>query len=144
MTNLYKHTKTNIMKKHALLNILFILLMAYSFGQTNDKLIAEFETKNMSGFGIVTKPVVNFKLYNDSLVKTVVGGTGFKQYEKNNMPVKTVFPYSFKETTLGDITDYEFQDETISIKVTITSKKHIVLHRIKDNFSDKITEMMYY
>jgi hypothetical protein len=132
------------MKKVSLVTVLIAGLILMSFAQKKDLPIVKFETRNQLVMGHIIRPITNFKIYNDSLVMTAIGGAGFNQYKKNNIPVKTVHPYKASITIIGDIHTYKYENETISIIISITNKKKVVVYRVKDLFTGKVSEMMYY
>lgn len=139
------------MKKIIIVFTLFVPLFGYNqtieidkiVTSINDTTILNFETKNMSLMGSLMRTTMNFKLYNDSLVSTMISGLGINQMKKNNIPLTSVYPYKFEKTTLGNSFTYKFENETISIIITY-NKKFIVLIRTKDSFSGQIAEIMYY
>lgn len=134
------------MKKIKLMMItlsMMCLMTMVSFGQ--DTIINKFQTKNMLVMGQIVKPIFEFTVYNDSLIQTIIGGFSFNQYEKRNVPTKTVLSIKLQDISIGDVKIYKFEDSTRSIKITFQPNgKAVVLFRVKDSFSGSINETMYY
>ena len=132
------------MKLKLMMITLIMCFMGITYGQT-DSLINEFETKNMLSMGINAKTTYYFKVYNDSLVQTITGGMGFKQYKKKNIPVKVVYSIKLQDISQGDFLYYKFENDTQSILITVRPNgKYTVTIRVKDSFTGEIGEIMYY
>ncbi len=122
---------------------LMMCLVGLTYGQT-DSLVNECTTNKVSIMGTIMSTTCTFNMYNDSLVRTSVSGAIFKNNIKNNIPNHDVTLLKLQNTSVGNIISYKYEDDTKNIQITFNKGKGIVLWKIKDSFSGKITEFMYY
>jgi hypothetical protein len=123
---------------------LMMCLVGLSYGQ-NDSLINESNTNKVLMMGNVMNSTYTFKIYNDSLVRTVTGGSMLKSAIRNKIPTSDVIILKLQILSIGNIKNYKYEDETKSIQISVKPNGDaIIIFRIKDSFSGKITELMYY
>ena len=131
-----------------LIFLIFISISVQSFSQEtvlieNDSAIAIVNTNKLSAMGNIVSAKYSFNLYNDSLVVNMTGGMGYKRALKMGV-AKQVHLLECNTMVQGEIVTYKYENDEKSIVITLTDKRKVVMFRVKDSFTGKVSEMMYF
>lgn len=121
--------------------LLFILLLSsyISFGQES------FETKNCVTNNAQTKITMKWTIKDSKFISEITDKSLIKRYQKSGIRTITEETVQFELQTNSGYKTYIFKDE--NKRVTIINKgeeKWLVKYELKDSFTGKIFEVLYY
>lgn len=122
--------------------LLFTLLITLTVITTQAQ-ESEFTTTHATVGGQATKMNIHFKVYNDSLVWEYTDKKTVKMLTRMNQPTTFTMPYPMTKEVYGSNEQFKYQDKLMKIMV-VTSGKPSVKIQSKDEFSEVVTEQLYF
>ena len=119
--------------------ILMLLATGFAFGQSFELI----KTKKISASNMAVGQRYDFKLYNDSLVKTITGGLGTGKIV--GTPERST-TYIAKQTakTLGASTTYTYQTADTRIIIVKAKSRRVITIEVKDSFTNEVNKVMHF
>ena len=116
-----------------------LLATGFAFGQSFELI----KTKKISASNMAVGQRYDFKLYNDSLVKTITGGLGTGKIVGTPEGSTT---YIAKQTakTLGASTTYTYQTADTRIIIVKAKSRRVITIEIKDSFTNEVNKVMHF
>lgn len=125
--------------------ILVFTFLLMSISLVAQEKIAEFCTTHANVGSGVTKMNIKFELYENKLVLNYLDKKTVKVMQKNGMKTSLVMSYDFKKEVNEYSEWYKYQDKSVQVVVILKgNKKPSVTIKTKDDFTDKVTEQLYF
>ena len=118
--------------------ILMLLATGFAFGQSFELI----KTKKILVSNMAVGQRYDFKLYNDSLVKTITGGLGTGKVV--GTPDGTI-TYVAKQTTVtAGSTTHTYQTADTRITIVKAKNRKVITIEIKDSFTNELNKVMHF
>ncbi len=118
--------------------ILMLLATGFAFGQSFELI----KTKKILVSNMAVGQRYDFKLYNDSLVKTITGGLGTGKVV--GTPDGTI-TYVAKQTTVtAGSTTHTYQTADTRITIVKAKNRRVITIEIKDSFTNEVNKVMHF
>ena len=124
--------------KKVTITLLTLLATGFAFGQSFELI----KTKKILVSNMAVGQRYDFKLYNDSLVKTITGGLGTGKVV--GTPDGTI-TYVAKQTTVtAGSTTHTYQTADTRITIVKAKNRRVITIEIKDSFTNEVNKVMHF
>ena len=118
--------------------ILMLLATGFAFGQSFELI----KTKKILVSNMAVGQRYDFKLYNDSLVKTITGGLGTGKIVGTPEGSTT---YIAKQTTVtAGSTIHTYQTADTRITIVKAKSRRVITIEVKDSFTNEVNKIMHF